>query len=233
MNNELTYIAVVLDRSGSMLSVKDATEEGLRSFIESQKQLPGKALMTLVQFDNEYEIHAWEKPLSDVSFTYEPRGGTALLDTLGKAIDDVGSALTGRPESERPGKVMFVIVTDGEENSSRKFTRQQVFDKITHQRSKYAWEFIFLGANQDAIAEATSLGMAAASSMTYTSNKIGTRSAFGVASASAGSYRTGMTKGLEINETQRNAYKTEVDNATAVPVTPAPTTPDNTGGKTP
>lgn len=228
MNKDLTYIAVILDRSGSMAWIKDATKEGLDVFIETQKQTPGDALFTLVQFDDRYEVHAWEKKLSDVKYEYNPRGGTALLDAIGKTINDVGASLAARSEDNRPAKVMLVVVTDGEENASREFTHEKVFEMITHQRDTYSWEFVFLGANQDAIKAGTALGIHAQSSMTYSSNDVGTRAAFATLGETSTNFRGGVTKSAVIDNHQRKSYAVSTNTpAAATPVDLDSTNPAN------
>ena len=136
-------------------------EGGINSFIEQQKQEPGEANVTLVQFDTEYEFVHSGVPIRQVpAFKLVPRGSTALLDAVGRAINETGARLAAMDESQRPGLVVFVIVTDGEENSSREFTRDQIRKMVEHQQSAYKWQFTFLAANQDAFAAGGSMGIA-------------------------------------------------------------------------
>ena len=182
MNQNLIDITLVLDRSGSMEIVRDDTIGGTNSFIEQQKQGTTDVTFTLVQFDNQYEFVHKAAPMKTVPplnrETYQPRGSTALLDAIGRAINETGARLAAMPENERPAKVLFIIQTDGQENSSKEFTHSQIASMITHQREKYSWEFIYLGANQDAIATGTSYGISAGKSLKYASNAIGSASAF-------------------------------------------------------
>lgn len=149
--------------------------------------------MTLVQFDsqNPFEmIHDFvdlkkAKKLSDDIFI--PRGMTPLLDAIGNTVDSTGKKLESMKEEDRPEKVIFVILTDGQENASSKFNREQIFEKIKHQTDAYNWKFVFLGANQDAIAEAAHLGINVNSTLQYASNPMGTAHAFMAMSS-------GMTK---------------------------------------
>ena len=174
MRNDLTDITMVVDRSGSMESIKADAEGGVNAFIDEQKNASGAALLTLVQFDNEYEFVHSGISIQQVSrFTLVPRGSTALLDAVGRAINETGARLTAMEESQRPGLVVFVIVTDGQENSSREFNRDQIRSMIEHQQSVYSWQFTFLAANQDAFAEGTSLGIAASGIASYSADKIG------------------------------------------------------------
>lgn len=162
MRSDLTDITVVMDRSGSMSSIKDEAENGLNSFIEEQKKLPGDATFTLVEFDTEYNFVHNGVPLKDVpKCKLVPRGMTALLDAVGRAVNETGDRLSKMPEDQRPGLVVFVIITDGQENASHEFTRKQIKEMIEHQTNVYNWKFTFLGANQDAFAEAASIGISA------------------------------------------------------------------------
>lgn len=203
-----TLIVVVLDRSGSMGPQREATLEGLYSFVREQQKLPGECRLTLVQFADNYWLDIHEKPIAEVSdITYWPAGGTALLDAMGKAIVETGLSLSVRPEADRPSKVIFVTITDGEENASRMYSRGQVFGMISRQREVYKWEFLYLGANQDAIREARSLGIPGTHAMSWNSNtRAGTMSIYGTMSASVGSTRSGVSTGIT-NE-QRKEYNT-------------------------
>jgi uncharacterized protein YegL len=160
MRSDLTDITVVLDRSGSMQQCKDEAENGLAHFIEEQKSVPGSALFTLVQFDTSYEfVHRGVDIKTVGRHRLVPRGMTALLDAVGRAINETGQRLRALPEAERPGLVVFVILTDGYENSSHEFSRAKIKEMIEHQQNVYKWQFTFLGANQDAFAEAGHLGI--------------------------------------------------------------------------
>jgi hypothetical protein len=123
--------------------------------------------------------------------SYQPRGNTALLDAIGRTINTVGERLDHTPEQERPGKVLIVILTDGLENASKEFSLEQINQMIQHQREVYSWEFIFLGAGQDAIQVANSLGISAASAVQFSGTPEGTAQAFQAISQSSVAYRTG------------------------------------------
>jgi len=173
MRTDLTDITMVIDRSGSMDSIKTDAEGGINTFIESQKSEPGEALLTLVQFDTEYEFVHQGVPIGSVpKFKLVPRGSTALLDAVGRAISEAGTRLAAIEEAQRPGLVVFVIVTDGAENSSKEFTREKIREMIEHQQSAYKWQFTFLAANQDAFAEGASLGIAQAGTAGYAMDKM-------------------------------------------------------------
>ena len=173
MRTDLTDITMVIDRSGSMQSIQSDAEGGINSFIEQQKQEPGEANVTLVQFDSEYEFVHSGVPLRQVpAFKLVPRGSTALLDAVGRAINETGARLAAMDEAQRPGLVVFVIVTDGEENSSREFTRDQIRKMVEHQQSAYKWQFTFLAANQDAFAAGGSMGIAQDGIAAYSLGKV-------------------------------------------------------------
>jgi hypothetical protein len=177
-----TDISIVLDRSGSMASVRTDTIGGFNTFIEEQRKQPGECAVSLVQFDDSFEVLYTEKSVQDAPLltpeTFLPRGSTALLDAIGRTIVATGARLSAIHEAMRPEKVIFVIITDGQENASKEFSKQQIADMIKLQRETYKWDFVFLGANQDAIAVGGSLGVARDSSLTYAHDGAGTRSAF-------------------------------------------------------
>ena len=173
MRTDLTDITMVVDRSGSMESIKSDAEGGINSFIDQQKQEPGEALLTLVQFDTDYEFVHSGVPVKQIpAFTLVPRGSTALLDAVGRAINETGARLAAMAESQRPALVVFVIVTDGAENSSREFTRDQIRTMVEHQQSAYKWQFTFLAANQDAFAAGGSMGIAQDGIAAYSMGKV-------------------------------------------------------------
>src|SRR5262249_19977698 len=168
MRQDLTDLTVVLDRSGSMHTCRSDAEGGLNSFIAKQKELPGECTFTLVQFDTAYEFVHKAIPIRTVPHCIlEPRGNTALLDAVGRAIVETGERLRALPEHERPGLVVFVILTDGQENSSSEYTKARVREMIEHQQNAYKWQFIYLGANQDAFAEAGGIGIRVAGTAPY------------------------------------------------------------------
>lgn len=168
MNPNLTDITLVVDRSGSMQDIHSDAEGGINAFITEQAQQPGMALLTLVQFDTEYEFIHHGIPIQQVSaYKLQPRGQTALLDAVGRAIKETGKRLETMPETERPGLVVFVIVTDGHENASKEFTKTQIKEMIEHQQTVYQWRFTFLGADQHAFDEAQSMGIHLGSSASY------------------------------------------------------------------
>lgn len=173
MRSDLTDITLVVDRSGSMSSVRQEAEGGINAFIAEQAKEPGEALLTLVQFDTQYEFLHHGVPIAEVEeYHLVPRGMTALLDAVGRAIHEVGERLAKLEEAQRPGLVIFVVMTDGLENSSREFTKQQIHQMIQHQQEKYQWQFTFLGADQNAFAEARAMGIDTAGTANFSKHKV-------------------------------------------------------------
>lgn len=163
-NPDFTEIICVIDRSGSMGVIQDDAIGGFNTFLDEQKKVDKPCALTYAQFDSEYEIVHDGVPIKDVPpldhKTYVPRGSTALYDAIGRTINVVGARLAKTPEHERPGKVLFTILTDGHENSSCEFRQGTIKEMIEHQRNKYQWEFIYLAANQDAATKGRSMGVA-------------------------------------------------------------------------
>lgn len=155
MNKNLTEIICVIDRSGSMKSCSAEAQSGFNSFVEEQKKKEGQARLTLVEFDDQYEIVHNGIDIKEVPpYILQARGMTAYCDAIGKTINTVGERLNKTPENERPGLVIFVIISDGEENSSKEFNRAKIKEMIEHQENKYSWQFTFMGANIAALQEA-------------------------------------------------------------------------------
>jgi len=154
MKKDLSEIIIILDESGSMASCIDDTIGGVNLFLDNQKRISGEARVTIVKFSDYYKIINNSVPLDQVAhldyYNYSPSNSTALLDAVGKTINSIGKRLADTHEDKRPEKVIIAIITDGYENSSKEFSRSQVFSMVTHQREKYSWEFIFLGADIDA-----------------------------------------------------------------------------------
>jgi hypothetical protein len=210
VRQDLTDITVVMDRSGSMEACRTDAEGGLNQFVEDQKKQGGEALFTLVQFDTEYEFVHKGVPVRDVPrLTLVPRGSTALLDALGRAIVETGERLTAMPEGDRPGLVVFVILTDGGENASREYTRAKVKEMVEHQQNAYKWKFTYLGANQDAFAEAGSIGIPMAASTGYGVGS--TMGALGLVSSKVSVMRSASAGGTEVDcsysDEEREAVK--------------------------
>ena len=194
-NDNLTEIACIVDRSGSMSTIRDDAIGGFNQFLEEQKVVPGEANVTRVIFDDQYEIIDNNVPIKDVApfttDTYVPRGWTALLDAIGKTINTIRERIANTPEEEKPSKVMVAILTDGEENCSTEFkTKKEIFDLIKECKESGNWEFLYLGANQDAIREGQNYGISAKMSMNFAASASGVRGAYKSMSDTATKYRT-------------------------------------------
>jgi uncharacterized protein YegL len=201
---------LIVDRSGSMVPIAKETQNGIRLFVSEQREIPGRATLSLYQFDHDHDTVHDFTPLRDVApYTLVPRGNTALLDACGFAITTVGEKLAAMSEAERPGKVIVVIATDGQENFSREYTLAQVRDMITRQRELYGWEFAYIGANQDAFAEAGAMGIPKMSSMDYAHTNSGTKNAWMANSAAATRYAGGQSVDIAYTEEERAASKSE------------------------
>lgn len=204
---DATHIAVLLDRSGSMGVVKEETISGFNYFLKEQQAAGDNATLTLVQFDSEStDVVHESRPVRDVPGlnpdTYQPRGSTPLLDALGQTINSTGKTLAAIPEAKRPDKVVFVVITDGEENASHQFTKARVKEMIDHQTGKYNWQFVYLGANQDAFAEAGAVGISMAMAANYAPDRM--QVAFEGTSANVASYRrSGRASSLRYSDEQR------------------------------
>ncbi len=208
-----TLIALIIDRSGSIRDVLPQMQAAVTEFISAQKQVPGECDLVLVDFDTEYR-QVYKGPLADApDYRIEPRGSTALHDAVGLTINAVGQELAALPESERPNKVMFVIITDGFENASREFSGADIKRMITHQTEVYNWNFDYLGANQDAILVGASMGIVADSCLSFMSTShAATSSVSASLGAKAATYRsTGVYKGYD--DAERLAAMTPDDPA--------------------
>jgi hypothetical protein len=180
MNNNYTEIAFVLDRSGSMDSCREAAITGFNRFLAEQQNAPGRAKLSLVLFDDEYLVPVQSLPVQEVlpldAESYVPRGNTALLDAIAQTIDGLGGRLSNLPEPARPSQVIVPILTDGYENASERFGWKDVAARIKHQSDVYRWSFLFLGANQDAIATAAQMNIPAANASAFVADAPGSRS---------------------------------------------------------
>jgi uncharacterized protein YegL len=186
-----THIAVILDRSGSMESMRKEIIGGFNAFLEDQKKVPGSATMTLVQFDHEIDRLATFKPLSDVaaltSETYVPRGCTKLYDAIGLTVNTVKDEVA--KAADKPDKILVVILTDGMENSSQEYDTAGI-SALLEERQKAGWEFSFIGANQDAILTARGIGLKnAASNLTYAATPDGAINMMASLSTATASFR--------------------------------------------
>ena len=178
MRKNLTEIVFILDRSGSMSGLELDTIGGYNSLIEKQKKEDGEAIISTVLFDDKQEVLHDRKNLQAIipltEKEYYVRGCTALLDAIGDAIHHIGNVHKYARVEDRPEKTLFIITTDGMENSSHRYTYDKVRHMIERQKAKYGWEFLFLGANIDAIAEASRFGIEASRAVNYKCDRRGT-----------------------------------------------------------
>lgn len=174
----MTELVFILDRSGSMSGLEKDTIGGFNSMLEKQRKEPGDAVVSTVLFDNEIEVIHDRVAIADVpnltDEEYYVRGCTALLDAVGGAIHDIGNVHKYARREDVPEKTLFIITTDGLENASRRYTYDKVRHMIEHQKERYGWEFIFLGANIDAAAEARRFGIDEAMAANYHCDEAGT-----------------------------------------------------------
>lgn len=179
MRKGLTELVFILDRSGSMSGLEADTIGGFNSLINKQKKEDGEAFISTVLFDDQAEVLYDRVPLNRIEFMndrqYYVRGCTALLDALGGAIHHIGNVHKYAREEDRPEKTIFITTTDGMENASRRYTYEKVKAMVMRQRDKYGWEFLFLGANIDAIAVAGRIGVRADRAVNYECDSQGTK----------------------------------------------------------
>ncbi len=178
MKKGLTEIVFILDRSGSMSGLESDTIGGYNSMIEKQKKEEGEALISTVLFDGQTDVLHDRVPLDKISpiteKEYYVRGSTALLDAVGGAIHHIGNVHKYAREEDVPEKTLFIITTDGMENSSRQYSYDKVKKMIEKQKEKYHWEFIFLGANIDAVGVADRFGVDRQHAVRYECDSAGT-----------------------------------------------------------
>ena len=193
MKTNLTELVFILDRSGSMGGLESDTIGGFNSMLAKQQAEPGECRITTVLFDNEYEVLHDRIDIKAVSAItdseYFVRGQTALLDAVGRTINKIGGVQKNTAEDFRAEKVLFVITTDGMENASREFGYDKIKSMIEHQKSKYGWEFIFLGANIDAVEVAGRFGIAGNRSQSFHNDSEGVALNYCVVSEAVSSLR--------------------------------------------
>ncbi|MBQ3390382.1 MAG: VWA domain-containing protein [Firmicutes bacterium] len=192
-NNKLTELVMIIDRSGSMSGMEESTIEGYNKLLKEQKAIEGEVLVSTVLFDHEVEVLHDRLPIRKVNYLthrdYQTRGCTALLDAVGGAIHHIARLHKHTNPKYRPGRTLFVIITDGMENASRRYTYPQVKQLIDKEKEKYDWEFLFLGANIDAARDAGRMGIDADHAVDYHSDARGTQLNYEVLSRAVGSVR--------------------------------------------
>lgn len=186
MKENLMELVFIIDRSGSMAGLERDTIDGYNSFIQEQKKVEGEVTLSTVLFNNSFDVVHNRvdirsvKPLTKNE--YYAQGSTALLDAIGRSIVYIGERLEETKEEKRPSKVMFVITTDGMENSSCEYTYKRIKEMIKHQTEIYSWEFLFLGANIDAVGVAQDIGIRAERAVRYNNNSAGVRMNYNIMS---------------------------------------------------
>jgi hypothetical protein len=204
MQSDLTHVAMIVDHSGSMFDHQHATCSAVNELIESQKKEPGRMTMDLVLFNQDVEIVYRDRPIENFEplvpgTNYVCYGMTALRDAVGSQIDNLGMRLAALPEDDRPGKVLFVIQTDGLENASREYEHEQIIKMRLHQEREYQWAFLFMGADQDAWEN--SLGVSRGSTISYDSSDPAV--AFAAAGETVSAYRKGTRSAVNLTDSKK------------------------------
>ena len=194
MKKNLTELVFILDKSGSMSGLERDTIGGFNAMLGKQKEAAGESQITTVLFNSRYELLHDRIDIQAVSpmteREYQVGGSTALLDAIGRTVNKLVNVQRSTAEEYRAGSVMFVIITDGEENASREYSAQKVRAMIEHQREKYGWEFVFLGANIDAVETAGRFGISADRAVDYVPDSVGTELNFQMMSKAVTAFRT-------------------------------------------
>lgn len=215
---DYTDITLLIDRSGSMQSCKEEMEKGISKYLEGLKPLPS-TLVSVIQFDNEStDVLMMGVPITMVGkVSIQPRGGTPLYDAMKDTINMIGNRFREMDQSIRPTRVLFITITDGEENASVRTSSQDLAAMIRKQTTDFSWDFIYLGANQDAIMSGKHFGLARANTMTYTANAQGIGSTFDSLLSRTTAYSTGMSNTV--------SGFTELERSEAVGNAPTPPSP--------
>lgn len=207
MKKDLTELVFILDRSGSMSGLESDTIGGFNSMLQKQKEAEGEAVVTTVLFDDKYELlHdriniQGVKPITDKE--YFTRGYTAMLDAIGQTIHKIGTVQKNTAEEARAEKVLFVITTDGMENASREYSYDQIKSMIQRQKEKYGWEFLFLGANIDAVSEARKFGIDSSRAVQFHNDSAGIDLNYAVVSEAISYVRS--------NKAMKEDWKSQID----------------------
>ena len=209
-NNNITELVFILDRSGSMGGLESDTIGGFNSMLNKQKKEDGRAYVSTVLFDHETEVLHDRVPIEKVpeltDKDYTVRGCTALLDAIGSAIHHIGNVHKyARPE-DVPEHTMFVIITDGMENASKRYSGKEIKKKIEKEKSKYGWEFLFIGANIDAIATARNFGISEDRAVNYKADRQGTGVVYDSVCEAVSNVRNGQCLAPSWSQSIQNDY---------------------------
>lgn len=203
MNKDLTVLMLIVDQSGSMSAIQQESQQALDDLVKAQKEQPGELMIKLVTFNHDVEVRPLIKSEDFAGVTLEPQGMTALHDAVGfgiRSLDaDIGKLAR---DDNMPGKVIVVILTDGEENASREYTPDAVKKVVEAYQSTEKWEFLFLGANQDAVTTASNFGIRAGASMTYQASGIGVTESINATSRYISDTRSGLR--TDFTDEERN-----------------------------
>lgn len=210
MKENYTDITFLLDRSGSMLSIRAQAISAFNEFLKDQQEAPGEATFTLITFNHDFFFDKIQRPIKEVEpltlERYQPDGNTAYWDALSRAMEMTGARLEKMAEAERPSRVVFVIYTDGEENSSKEIRPQTVHllrARVEHQQQVYNWQFMFLGAGIDAVAAAAQIGIPQAQALNVATGGQGLNAAVRSASKNLRSYRGGQSTSYSVSSADR------------------------------
>lgn len=222
-NSNYTALVLIVDRSGSMHSIAQQTQEALEELVNGQKQEPGKLTIDTVFFDDHYDerAHFVNPKRSKLDLAIRPGGMTALFDAVGRKVTSFGEALEALPEDKRPGTVIVVIATDGDENASKEYENSTVADLIKQQQEDYGWKFTFIGANQDAVLAAQRLNINANDAITFAANALGTQNVMSSVSGYISRSRMGSNEGYSQEDRISAVSNDESDFGAVVAATPS------------
>jgi hypothetical protein len=215
MKKANSHISVILDRTGSMESIRDDIIGGFNTFLNEQKNLPDRTTFSLVQFDtqNPYEVIHQYVPITEVNpltrTTYVPRAATPLLDAIGRGINDLESHIGNLKNAKRPSRVVLVIITDGQENSSREFRKDQIVSMIQDKKTHHGWQFVFLSADLDAIGDAMEYGFDNNKCMAFDKTSAGVLDAMDSLSMKIAEFRQSDAPDIKFSKQDRERQKME------------------------
>ncbi len=226
-DRDYTHYTILVDRTGSMEGIAAETQAGIAAYLKEQAALDGKATYSLYEFDSWFDeddpagisSHDMRLKLNCIAdfapisqapgYVLMPRGRTPLYDAQGMTITKVGAKLAALPENQRPGRNVFVTATDGQNNDSREWDADRTNALVTRQREVYGWQFTYIGANQDAFAQGSAMGMTTNSTMNYRATHAGTQSVWSAAAAASTRYASGQSPDIAYTDAERKAAEEE------------------------